>query len=121
MIIELLLFLLFVHIVRKYLRDAKYSHIPGPSPWLSFPLVGHSYMLMGSNPVEVLDQMNKKYGNLFRFDIGGDCPTVWLCTYDQLKEAFSKDSFNGRYWQHIPAISEVADKDHTGKCLLKVR
>ncbi len=116
MIIELLILFIILYIIQKHLRDSRYNHIPGPSPWLSLPLIGHGYLL-GNNPTEALGEMQKKYGDLFRLDIGGDCPTIWLCRYDQMREAFYKESFNGRYWHKISAINAAADKDSRGKKL----
>ncbi len=112
MFFELLLFMLVVFIVKKYKDNLKYNHIPGPSPWLSLPLMGHGYLL-GFNPPRTLLEMKEKYGDIFRLDIGNS-PTIWLCTYDLTKEAFRRNTFNGRYWKHLPGVTVAADKDING-------
>ncbi len=113
MIFQLILVLFVFFVSKKWLRDRRYSHFPGPSPFLSFPLIGHGYLL-GDEPATKLLEMQKKYGDIFRFDIGST-PTIMLCKYEQLKEAFVKESFSGRYWNTIPTLEAIQYRDGEGK------
>ena len=89
-------------LVKKYLDNLKYGDVPGPSAMLSLPLIGHGYLL-GDDPAAALDRLRRKYGPVFRFDIGDD-PTVVIADYAVLHEAFKRDVFNGRYWNLIPTL-----------------
>ncbi len=109
---QIVVFLVVVLLCKRWLNDLKYRHFPGPSPFLSLPLLGHGYLLGAEPCLKMLEYM-KTYGDIFRFDIG-DTPTVLLCKYDEVKEAYTKDSFNGRYWNEIPIFKAVSQKDHEG-------
>ncbi len=64
----------------------KWNHFPGPSSLTSLPVIGHAYMIM-QNPIQQLDKMRDKYGDVFRCDIGF-LPTVILCDHQQIAEIF---------------------------------
>ncbi len=92
-------------IVVKYLRNLKYSDFDGPSPMLSLPLVGHSYLL-GSDPISKLMEYRRRYGDMFRLDIGAD-PTIILCTQELTLEALRREDFNGRTFNRIAVINVI--------------
>ena len=45
----------------------------------------------------------RKYGHIFRLD-WGNFPTVWLCKFDDLAEAFKKDILSDRPHFLMPAM-----------------
>jgi hypothetical protein len=55
----------------------------------SVPLIGHMYLLK-QTPVEVLMDHHTKYGDVFRLD-AGPLPTVYLCNYEDIKQAMKED------------------------------
>ncbi len=114
MITEVLLFLFTLLLTKKWLRDLSYSKFQGPSPWLSFPLVGHGYMV-ALNPGQTLISMHKRYGDLFRLDLG-NIPTIWLCTTEALKEAYAKEEFSGRFFNEMPTFVETIQNRQQGTC-----
>ncbi len=101
-----------VILLRKYLRDLKYRDFDGPSPFLSLPLIGHGYLL-GSDVASKLTEYQKKYGDIFRFDIGA-YPTVILCTQELVAEAFRKEAFSGRFFNQLPSLNGVLKRNHRG-------
>jgi len=49
----------------------QWRNFPGPSRLLSLPIIGHMPLLLaGGNPMNNLKDMCKKYGKMFRCDIG---------------------------------------------------
>ncbi len=86
--------------VHSYITNRlKYKDFDGPSPFLSLPILGHTLLLNMSNPLVKLSELRKRHGEVFRCDIG-NTPTIFICSYDLLAEAFKKDEFNDR-----PAIA----------------
>jgi len=101
---------------KKWLQAQSYIDLPGPAWYLSLPIIGHSYML-GSNPCTKLLELRKKYGNIFRFDVGNK-PTVILLSKKLVNEAFKREDFSGRTWLDFPTPKSQAKVDQqTGnKC-----
>ena len=62
---------------------------------LHFPLT--------NRPLECLDAHHDKFGPIFRLD-WGDFPTIWLCDFDDVAEAFKKDILNDRPHDLMPAM-----------------
>ncbi len=88
--------LLATVVAMSFMKDRqKYKDFVGPSPLLSLPIFGHMLLLNMSDPMTALSNMRRKYGDIFRCDIGGT-PTVFLCSYDLVDEAYKKDVFNDR-------------------------
>ncbi len=104
--------LLLAVLARKLLRDLKYSSFPGPSPFLSLPLIGHGYLL-GSDVAEKLSECQRKYGDVFRFDVGA-FPSIFLCSHEAVAEAFRKEAFSGRFFNELPGLQAVVKKNHRG-------
>ncbi len=74
----------------------KYKDFPGPSALLSLPIFGHLPLLhLYSNPIRKLTEFQRRYGDMFRCDIGSK-PTIYLCSYDLVEEAFKMDEFTKR-------------------------
>ena len=116
---------------KRFVYD--FRTLPGPSPWLSLPIlgrslglsrssdlcpfhlvckiiirlsgIGHSWLL-GSNPVAKLLEMRAKYGNVFRFDIGF-MPSVILMGYEECAEAFKREALAGRSWSQYPHMEHI--------------
>ena len=109
----LLALVVTAYLAKRYLSNLKYGDFDGPSPWLSFPLIGHGYLL-GDRPPQKLREFQKKYGDIFRLDIG-DAPTIMICKYGLVKEAFAKEAFSGRFWNEIPTLNAVAPVGQDGK------
>ena len=107
-----ILLVIFCYLARRWLDQQKFCDIPGPSPWLSLPLIGHGYML-GKRPADKLLELQRKYGDIFRLDLG-KAPTVIICKYGLAKEAFFKDAFNGRFWNEIPTLRASLDLGQDG-------
>ncbi len=108
----LLVILVVVYLTKKWMLDQKYKDLDGPNPWLSFPLIGHGYLL-GTDQASTLMDMKKKYGDMFRLDIGA-VPTVVLTTYEQAKEALFKEAFSGRVAKDIPTLRAGFPCGHEG-------
>jgi len=72
---------------RRFL--AKWDHFPGPKGNEALPFLGHSFML-AEGPIKVALEMTKKYGKVFRLDLG-PTPTVIVADYDLAKEMFKSD------------------------------
>ncbi len=108
----LFVLLVVAFVARKWLQAQKYKDFNGPSPFLSFPFVGHGYLL-GSDPASKLHEMKRNYGDVFRLDVG-DLPSVVFTTYEQIKEAFSKEVFSGRQFNEIPTLNAVFPVDYEG-------
>jgi len=54
------------------------------------PMIGHSYLL-APYPLKVLDEHQKKYGDMFRLDLN-KFPTVFMCNYKLAKEGMTNVS-----------------------------
>ena len=94
----LILLILFVtlYVLNHIKKNSRYSHLPGPSPWLSLPLVGHAHLLAGDvDAGDILRGFHRRFGDIFRFDLGS-APTVYLCDYATVAEALKMEAFNGR-------------------------
>jgi len=104
MILETFVFVCALTWILKYLRyQSKWNHIPGYSGWNSLPFIGHMHYV-GKEPVERLNECNKKFGDIFRLD-AGPWPTVWLCNYKEITEAMKKDVFSDRpYHLNFPGV-----------------
>ncbi len=112
MIFQLLILVLLTYCLKKWLNDRKYSDFDGPSPFLSLPFVGHGYLL-GNEQNKKMMEFQKKYGDVFRFDIGS-YPTVVLCSYKLTRDAFTKEVFSGRFWNVVPTFRDVWPKGKDG-------
>lgn len=97
-------------IFSKYRHNLKYSDLPGPSPFLSLPIIGHGYLL-GDDAPEALMRCQEKYGDIFRFDLGS-WPTVFLCRHSLIANAFKMEAFSGRTWNELPAFKAIAKTGH---------
>jgi hypothetical protein len=60
----------------KWLQARRYVDLPGPPWYLSLPFIGHAYLL-GKNPCKKTIELSRKYGPIFRLDLG-KMPTVFL-------------------------------------------
>ncbi len=100
-----------LHLIKQTLSLYKYKDFPGPSPFLSLPLIGHGYLL-GPNIARGLQINQEKHGDIFRFDLGG-VPTVHICTQELATKAFKLDAFNGKPSQRV--MDAVAKKDKHGE------
>jgi hypothetical protein len=61
--------LIIVYLINRILKlqfGKLGKSIPGPSPLLKLPFIGHGYFLR-NDPVEALKEMHSKYGKLFRY------------------------------------------------------
>jgi hypothetical protein len=63
MLLFLLGLLAFLFLLAKNKRSDGLYTLPGPSPWLSLPLIGHSYLL-GKNPIPTMNKMYEKVSRL---------------------------------------------------------
>ena len=128
---------LFVAYLLKYYKSyfLNYNTIPGPSPWLSFPVIGelcpvlfppmigrmtfsafshksipvlfagHSW-LFGSDPIKKVFDLKREYGDVIRFDIGF-LPSVILTKYEDVSELFKMEAFAGRAWSLYPHMATL--------------
>ncbi len=64
----------------------------------NFPLLTHL-----SSPLGCLNGLHKKHGDIFRMD-SGEFPTVWLCKFEDLEEAFKKDILSDRPQGLMPGV-----------------
>ncbi|XP_059086666.1 cytochrome P450 2M1-like [Tigriopus californicus] len=105
----------FVICLVKYWKKNVWDlrHLRGPSPWTSFPIVGHAWMLGEDIPAGLEDLANK-YGPVFRFDLG-DMPTVIISGYEELVDACKMNEFNGRSWGRMPFIRDQSGTDSKGQ------
>ena len=67
----------------------KWDHFPGPKSYQALPLVGHAYML-GDDPINALLEMQQKYGNVFRLDVG-PIPNIVIAGLDEANKAFKSE------------------------------
>ena len=67
----------------------RWDYFPGPKAWQSLPFIGHTYMLR-DGPVEALLDMKKKYGNVFRLDLGST-PNIIIAGYDEINQAYKME------------------------------
>ncbi len=102
--------------VLSYLDDRRrYGHLPGPSPLLRLPLVGHSYLLSG-DPIAALCRMRSRYGDVFRLDaVGCSLPSVVVCSHRALAEASGRDDCAGRHFHRIPLFNWLMPEGDDGK------
>ncbi len=107
----LLCILVGLHLFKQYLTSIKYKDFPGPSPLLSVPLIGHGHLFGPDVPQGLLD-LQAKYGDIFRFDLGG-VPSVHLCTHELVTKAYKMDVFNGKGPQRV--LDAAAKRDIHGK------
>jgi len=107
-LLSLLLGLILAWFWRQWTVGRKFRDLPGPAWYLKLPLIGHSYML-GKNPTRSILKLTKKYGGLFRMDIGS-FPTVVIASYDLMAEAFKREDFNGRIWNEIDTFRAMMAK-----------
>ena len=82
-------------LLRWWKGISKWDHFPGPSKLTSFPVIGHGHMAAGKPLKQVLKENRARYGDIYRFDIG-PIPTVFLCNYADICEAYRTDVFGGR-------------------------
>ena len=113
----LLIYALFLSLVtiwalRVFKRQQKYGHMPGPSPWLSLPVVGHGY-LFGSKPLEGMEAMRRKYGDIFIVDFG-NLPTAFVCGNQLIFEALSGKETTGKPWKWMEAFHKMRYVDSKG-------
>ena len=108
---------IFLYVIDHLKRNVRYKDIKGPSHWLSLPLVGHAYLL-GKDVDGTLKKYQKKFGNIFRFDVG-NIPTVILCDFATIQEAFKMDAFNGRTEDDNPTMHNLVRKGIQGDSLKK--
>ncbi|KAH9510280.1 cytochrome P450 2 sub U member 1 [Bulinus truncatus] len=101
----LLLPLLFL-----YLYSRRPKNLP-PSPGIALPVIGHLYLLE-KNPRKQLKQWADKYGDVFTLKMGSQT-TVFINTYEAMKEAFVKkaDYFSDRnnnnfIARHVPHFTK---------------
>lgn len=107
-----LLALLAYFLLTRLASKRKYSDFPGPSPFLSLPIIGHGYLL-GSDPLAKLIEFRRRYGDVFRLDIGNQ-PTIFLGTNNLMAEAFRKEAFSGRKFNEIDTLNAVLPVGHLG-------
>ena len=93
-------------------RQQKYGHIPGPSSFLSLPIVGHGYLL-GSKPLEGMEQLRQKYGDVFVLDFG-NIPTVFVCGHELISKSFSGMETAARGYKYMPAFHKIRYVDSKG-------
>ncbi len=113
-IIIFVFMLVLATLVYKKWRDlSQWDHFPGLTKFSSLPLIGHSYKL-GGHPIKVLEEMRKKYGNIFRLDVGAK-PTIFLCDYNDISEAYRQDLFNGRGYHDLTGMEYLKPLDPDGQ------
>ena len=100
MILPFLIFFIITLLIQRWIKLRKWDHLPGYSSISSIPLIGHGLKL-GTDPIKAAFEMQHKFGNLFRCDFGG-FPTVFLCDYETIDEAFKLDAFSGRPYHNVP-------------------
>ncbi len=106
-------FILAVYCFKQWwTRFNSWNDFPGPSKYASFPIVGHAYKMAGRKMYQVMRDNREKYGDIYRFDIG-NVETVYLCNYEDIREAFNSDAFGGRSFDMLPGYvhTRIRDKD----------
>lgn len=95
----------------KWWRDfSKWDHFPGPTKLQSLPMIGHGHLAAGKPFKEVLRENRAKYGDIYRFDLGA-LPTIFLCNYDDICEAYKTDAFGGRTFHRCPGFVSMKTLD----------
>ena len=84
MITEILIFITTFLFVYNWQRTSKWNHLPGFGALTSFPIIGHGFRL-GQKPCLAMEKFSKRFGNIFRLDVGM-FPTVFLRDYDDALE-----------------------------------
>ena len=67
----------------------RWDHFPGPKGWQSLPFIGHAYLL-GNDPIKGLMELKKKYGNVFRLDLG-ETPNVVIAGLKEANESYKSE------------------------------
>ena len=100
MILSFLIFFTITLLIQRWLKLRKWDHFPGYTAITSIPLLGHGIRL-GTDPLKAAFKLQQKFGNIFRCDFGG-FPTVFLCDYETIDEAFKLEAFSGRPYHNVP-------------------
>ncbi len=111
-----LLLILLVYLIKWWSHARKWMHFPGPPIYKSLPILGHTHMLAGKQLKEVLEENRKKYGNIYRFDVGA-IPTVFICDYGDICLAYkSTEVFSGKFLTHEqPGVQAIRFVDKHGE------
>ena len=80
---------LILWIVRRHRYLQQWDHFPGYKGWQALPVVGHAYLL-GGQPIRELLELQKKFGDTFRLDVG-NTPTIILGNYQDGADAFKSE------------------------------
>ncbi len=108
--------ILLLYLTKWWNHARKWLHFPGPPAYKSLPILGHTYMLAGRQLKEVLKENRRKYGDIYRFDVGA-IPTVFICDYDDICRAYkSTDVFSGKFLTHEqPGAEAIRFVDSQGE------
>ena len=112
-LLVLVIVVVILYMIDHVKRNAKYEDLKGPSHWLSLPLVGHAYLL-GTDVDGTLKKYQKKFGDIFRFDVG-NIPTVFLCDFATVQEAYKLEAFTGRSADDSPTFNKLVKQGLRGK------
>ena len=85
---ELTIFAITFLIIWNYQRTSKWRSLPGFGSWSSLPILGHAYK-MSPRPTDQIPQLQKKFGNVFRMDVGF-LPSIFVCDFDSISEVSVK-------------------------------
>ena len=87
--IVLVLTLIFVWGVKRHLFLSQWDHFPGFKSWEALPVLGHAHKL-GEEPIKALLEYKKKFGDVFRLDLGPD-PMIILAGYEDGCEIYRSE------------------------------
>ncbi len=112
-LLTFILALLVGYIIHKWKQASKWDHFPGLTKYTSLPMIGHAYML-SKNPSRELRDLTKKYGTIYRFDIGS-VPTIILTEYEDIVAAYKQDVFSGRIFHSLDGFQNLKALDTHGE------
>ncbi len=92
--------------LQRWLRLRRWSHFEGFGSLSSLPIIGHSYKLNSTDFVETLEEFCRRFGRVFRLDIGVN-PSVVLSDFDDINAAYNSEAFNGTHFHTIPFWKDV--------------
>ncbi len=98
--------------LRWWKKISRWDHFPGYSKLGSFPVIGHGHLLQGKDFRTFMRENKETFGDIYRMDLG-EIPTVFLCNYDDVCEAYRTDVFGGRTFPQQPGLvaMRIVDKD----------
>ncbi|XP_068136118.1 cytochrome P450 2K4-like [Hyperolius riggenbachi] len=101
LLVLLCLFLIKISNVSK--PTSNHNAPPGPTP---LPIIGNLHMLNLKRPYKTFQELAKKYGSVFSFQIGSQKMVV-LCGYETVKDALVNHAEEFSERPHVPIFDDI--------------